>query len=61
MPSTPSKASTGSTERGGCDPAERCECGGLLARRTARGIEIKCRRCKRIMLIPFDDVVEKTR
>ena len=30
----------------------------LVARRTARGIEIKCRRCKRITLIPFDDVVD---
>ncbi|GIW42380.1 MAG: hypothetical protein KatS3mg076_2957 [Candidatus Binatia bacterium] len=25
----------------------RCECGNLLARRTVRGIELKCRRCKR--------------
>lgn len=36
-----------------CD--ERCGCGNLLARRTDRGIEIKCRRCKRVYII---DVVE---
>jgi hypothetical protein len=29
----------------------RCSCGNLLARRTARGIEIKCRRCKRVVLV----------
>ncbi len=29
----------------------RCTCGNLLARRTARGIEIKCRRCKRVVLV----------
>ena len=51
MPSMPSKASTGSS-----DPAVRCECGSLLARLTARGVEIKCRRCKRIILIPFDSI-----
>jgi len=57
----PSKASTGSSDRGGSDPAERCECGRQLARRTARGIEIKCRRCKRIMLIPFETMDEGPR
>jgi hypothetical protein len=36
-----------------CD--ERCGCGNLLARRTKRGLEIKCRRCKRVYVI---DVAE---
>lgn len=52
----PSKASTGSIEHESGDGAARCECGSLLARRTARGIEIKCRRCKRIMVIPLESV-----
>jgi phage FluMu protein Com len=32
----------------------RCCCGSLMARVTARGIELKCRRCKRIVLVPAD-------
>ena len=31
----------------------RCECGSLLARVTPRGVELKCRRCKRIVVIPL--------
>jgi phage FluMu protein Com len=31
----------------------RCECGSLLARLTPRGVELKCRRCKRIVVIPL--------
>jgi phage FluMu protein Com len=31
----------------------RCECGNLLARLTEEGVELKCRRCKRIVVIPF--------
>jgi phage FluMu protein Com len=38
-----------------CDVDARCECGSLLARITARGVELKCRRCKRIVVIPLDD------
>lgn len=30
----------------------RCECGNLLARLTPRGVEVKCRRCKRVVLLP---------
>lgn len=33
---------------------ERCDCGKLLFKKTTRGIEFKCIRCKRIHLIPFD-------
>jgi phage FluMu protein Com len=37
------------------DPnAIRCSCGSLLARRTERGIEVKCRRCRRVVLIVPD-------
>jgi phage FluMu protein Com len=31
----------------------RCECGNLLARLTPRGVEVKCRRCKRVVLLPL--------
>jgi phage FluMu protein Com len=30
----------------------RCLCGSLMAKITARGVEIKCRRCKRLQVIP---------
>lgn len=33
---------------------QRCDCGRLLFKRTKRGFEFKCHRCKRIHLIPFD-------
>ncbi len=29
----------------------RCHCGSLMARVTTRGIELKCRRCKRLVLV----------
>jgi phage FluMu protein Com len=32
-----------------------CECGALLARWVATGLELKCRRCKRILIIRFPD------
>ena len=31
----------------------RCHCGSLLARVVTGGVELKCRRCKRTMLVPF--------
>lgn len=31
----------------------RCVCGSLLARRVPEGIELKCRRCKRAMIIAW--------
>lgn len=36
----------------------RCECGNLVARITESGIELKCRRCKRIKIIARPAVVE---
>jgi hypothetical protein len=32
----------------------RCACGSLLARRVGNSVELKCRRCKRTVLIPFE-------
>jgi phage FluMu protein Com len=32
----------------------RCLCGSLLARHVAGGVELKCRRCKRTLLVPFE-------
>jgi len=38
---------------------ERCECGNLLARTSLSVIEIKCRKCKRIIEIPGGSVAER--
>jgi len=39
----------------------RCHCGQLMAILRKNGIELKCRRCKRITLIPFSAIsVEHT-
>lgn len=32
----------------------RCGCGNLLARLVPGGVEVKCRRCKRAVLLPVD-------
>ncbi len=31
----------------------RCVCGSLLARLRPEGVELKCRRCKRVVLVPW--------
>lgn len=31
----------------------RCLCGSLLARLTPLGVELKCKRCKRFVVIPL--------
>lgn len=31
----------------------RCECGQLIAKVCGQGLELKCKRCKRIVVIPF--------
>jgi len=36
------------------ETALRCGCGNLLARVVAQGVEIKCRRCKRHVIVPLD-------
>lgn len=33
--------------------ALRCACGSLLARHVPGGVELKCRRCKRTVVIPL--------
>lgn len=33
----------------------RCLCGSLVAKVRKDGIELKCRRCKRVALIPFSE------
>lgn len=32
----------------------RCCCGSLLARVTPEGVQLKCRRCKRTLLVPIE-------
>jgi hypothetical protein len=34
----------------------RCLCGRLLARLTAQGIELKCARCRRVVVIDWNRV-----
>ncbi len=31
----------------------RCECGQLVAILRPEGVELKCKRCKRLVLIPY--------
>ena len=32
----------------------RCGCGNLLARWVEGGVELKCRRCKRMVIVPIE-------
>lgn len=34
----------------------RCECGQLIAKVRDQGLELKCKRCKRIIVIPFSSI-----
>ena len=34
----------------------RCGCGSLLARLRPDGVELKCRRCKRVVMLSFADL-----
>lgn len=48
----------------GMQPREdqcRCSCGAMLARIVRDGLEIKCRKCKAIVLITHDELVEMYR
>ncbi len=46
--------SMNSTNPGATERTEaRCECGQLIAKLRSDGVELKCKRCKRIVLIPF--------
>lgn len=35
----------------------RCLCGSLLAKIVAQGIELKCRKCKRLQIIPRSRII----
>ena len=35
----------------------RCACGSLLARVVREGLELKCRKCKNLVLITHDELV----
>jgi len=34
----------------------RCECGQLIAKVHGQGLDLKCKRCKRIVVIPFSSI-----
>ena len=34
----------------------RCECGQLIAKVRGEGLELKCKRCKRIVVIPLSSI-----
>lgn len=38
----------------------RCICGNLLARVTRRGVELKCRRCKRLIVLSWRELADET-
>ena len=40
-------------DRAGAASDCRCLCGSLLARVIEQGVELKCRRCKRTLLVPL--------
>jgi hypothetical protein len=42
------------------DDRLHCECGSLLARYVGGGIELKCRRCKRTVIVPVSFAAEAT-
>jgi len=49
--------SMNSAKPGTTDRAEaRCECGQLIAKLRNHGVELKCKRCKRIVVIPYSMV-----
>ena len=33
----------------------RCLCGSLVARLVAGGVELRCRRCKRLVVVPLQE------
>ena len=36
----------------------RCQCGQLVAKLRPGGVELKCKRCKRLVLIPYNSTGE---
>ena len=49
MPPKPCASAATRASDGDC----RCTCGSLLARIAEEGVELKCRRCKRTLLVPW--------
>lgn len=43
-------------ERLALDREARCECGQLIAKVQMGGIQLKCKRCKRIVTLPFGSI-----
>lgn len=39
-----------------CSEDIRCHCGQLMARIVEAGLELKCKRCRRLVIIPFTDI-----
>ena len=37
----------------------RCDCGQLLAKGTDDGVEIKCKRCRRVVLFPWSRLIRE--
>jgi hypothetical protein len=37
----------------------RCQCGKLVARMTPRGVELKCQRCRRIVVVEWEGVARR--
>jgi phage FluMu protein Com len=37
----------------------RCGCGSLMARLTHAGLELKCRRCKRLVVVPVPSEADR--
>ncbi|MEZ4267471.1 MAG: hypothetical protein R3F39_13920 [Myxococcota bacterium] len=40
------------------DLDHRCACGALIARLVEHGLEIKCRRCRRAVIVPIDALID---
>ncbi len=49
-------SATTSTKLSSECPETRCECGQLIAKVRGEGLELKCKRCKRIVVIPFSSI-----
>jgi phage FluMu protein Com len=55
MSSSPCSAVTARSEASKTTE-RRCECGKLLAKVTQAGLELKCSRCRRVVVIPWQEV-----
>jgi hypothetical protein len=49
-------AMVSATSPGNHSGETRCECGQLIAKVRGQGLELKCKRCKRIVVIPFSSI-----